>query len=114
MEVRAHKNTVKLTPRKARLVIDLIRGKDAKEALYILKMSTQKAARVAEKVLNQAVANAVNNHKLDVEKLYVKKAFIDEGVTMKRFQPRAHGSADRKLKRTAHVTIIVEEKETKK
>ena len=110
MEVRAVAKTVRLSPRKARLVLDLVRGKDVREAEAILKFTPNFAARVAGKVLKSAVSNAVNNHQLDEEKLYIKKCYADEGITMKRFMPRAKGSASPIMKRTSHVTIIVAER----
>ena len=106
MEVKATAKTVRIAPRKVRLVLDLVRGKDAKEAEAILKH----AAEAVGKVLKSAVANAVNNHQLDESKLYVKACYANEGITMKRFMPRANGNAAQILKRTSHITVVVEER----
>lgn len=110
MEVRAVAKTVRLSPRKARLVLDLVRGKDAAEAAAILKFTPNYAAEVTGKVLKSAVSNAVNNHQLDESKLYIKACYADEGVVLKRFMPRAKGSASPIMKRTCHVTVIVAER----
>ncbi|MGX6979216.1 50S ribosomal protein L22 [Vagococcus elongatus] len=107
---RATANTVRTSPRKARLVIDLIRGKSVAEAISILKYTPNKAATLIEKVLMSAVANAENNYDLDVENLVVSEAFVNEGPTMKRFRPRAKGSASPINKRTSHITVVVTEK----
>ena len=110
MEVKATAKTVRITPRKARLVLDLIRGKNAEEALAILKFTPNHAAEVVSKVLKSAMANATHNNQLDAEKLYVKACFANEGITMKRFRPRAKGQASQILKRTSHITVVVEER----
>ena len=95
---------------KARLVADLIRGKSVNEAMSILKNMNRKSARVIEKVLNSAVANAVNNHSLDKEKLYVKESYVNEGPVMKRMIFDSRGHVGRNDRRTSHVTIVVAEK----
>lgn len=110
MEVKAVAKTVRITARKVRLVVDLIRGKDIKEAIAILRLTPKGASSKVEKVVKSAISNAVNNHKLDQETLFVKQAFVDEGVTMKRYLPRAKGSANSLLKRTSHITIVLDEK----
>ena len=110
MEVRAIAKTVRVPARKARLVLDLVRGKDIREAEAILKFTPNHAAKVAGKVLKSAVSNAVNNHQLSEDRLYIKACYADEGVTLKRFMPRAKGSASPIMKRTSHVTIIVAER----
>jgi len=107
---KATAKTVRVSPRKARLVIDLIRGKQVAEAISILKFTPNKAAGIIEKVLMSAIANAENNFDLDVENLYVSEAFVNEGPTMKRFRPRAKGSASPIMKRTSHITVVVTEK----
>lgn len=107
---RATAKTVRTSPRKARLVIDLIRGKSVAEAISVLKYTPNKAATLIEKVLMSAVANAENNYDLDVENLVVSEAFVNEGPTMKRFRPRAKGSASPINKRTSHITVVVTEK----
>lgn len=110
MDVKSTAKTLRIPPRKARLVLDLIRGKDAKEAAAILKFTPNFAADAVGKVLKSAVANAVNNHQLAEEKLFVKACYADEGVVLKRFMPRAKGSAASIFKRTSHITVIVAEK----
>ena len=107
---KATAKTVRVSPRKSRLVIDLIRGKSVGEAISILKFSPNKAAGIIEKVLMSAIANAENNFDLDVEDLVVSEAFINEGPTMKRFRPRAKGSASPINKRTSHITVVVSER----
>ena len=93
MEVKATARTLRIPPRKARIVIDLIRGKDVAEAAAILKFTPNAAADAIAKVLKSAVANAVNNNEMNEEKLYVKACYANEGITLKRFMPRAKGSA---------------------
>lgn len=110
MEAKAIARTVRIAPRKARLVIDLIRGKKVGEALSILKFTPKAGSIVVEKVLKSAIANAENNHSMDVNSLYVKEAWVSEGPTMKRFLPRAKGSASPINKRTSHITVVVAEK----
>ena len=99
----------KISAQKARLVVNQIRGKSVEEALNILTFSTKKAAGILKKLLNSAVANAENNAGADVDELFVSKIFVDEGTTMKRIRPRAKGRADRILKRSCHITIVVGE-----
>lgn len=110
MEVKAVAKTVRISATKVRLVLDQVRGKDVREAEAILKFTPNQAAGVAGKVLKSAISNAVNNHQLDEEKLYIKACYADEGITMKRFMPRAKGAASPIMKRTSHVTIIVAER----
>ena len=107
---KATAKTVRVSSRKSRLVIDLIRGKSVAEAIAILKFTPNKAAGIIEKVLMSAIANAENNFDLDVENLIVSEAFVNEGPTMKRFRPRAKGSASPINKRTSHITVVVSEK----
>jgi large subunit ribosomal protein L22 len=107
---KATAKTVRTSPRKARLVIDLIRGKNVADAIAILKFTPNKSAAIIEKVLMSAIANAENNYDLDREDLYVSEAFVNEGPTMKRFRPRAKGSASPINKRTSHITVVVTEK----
>ncbi len=99
---------VRVTPMKARRVLDLIRGKDVDEALDILRFAPQSASEPVYKVLASAVANATNNLGVDRRTLVVNTAFADEGPTLKRFQPRAQGRAFRIRKRTSHITVVVE------
>ena len=110
MEVKAIAKTVRIAPRKVRLVLDLVRGKDVEEAFAILKFTPNHAASDVSKVLKSAVANATNNHELNKEKLYIKACYANEGVTMKRFMPRAKGNAAEILKRTSHITVVVAER----
>ena len=90
--------------------MDLIRGKNVAEAFAILKFTPKVGADVIEKVLKSAVANAENNFDMNVDKLYVSSAYVDQGPTLKRIHPRSRGQAFRILKRTAHVTVVVEER----
>ena len=107
MEAKAIAKTVRIAPRKARLVIDLIRNKDVKEALDILENLNKEGARIIKKVLVSATANAENNLGLDKNKLYLKEAFVDEGATMKRARMGSRGHVDPIKKRTSHITIVV-------
>lgn len=111
MEAKAIAKTVRIAPRKARLVIDLIRGKNIKEAQAILMFTPRAASPIILKVLNSAVANATNNLNLNVDNLYVKEAFVNEGVRMKRMMPRAKGSGDIIQKKTSHIAVVVAERE---
>ena len=99
---------VRVTPMKARRIIDLIRGKRAQESLAMLKFAPQAASEPVAKVLASAIANAENNFSLDPETLVISRAYVDEGPTIKRFRPRAQGRAYRIRKRTSHITIEVE------
>jgi len=109
-DVKATAKTVRVTTRKAKLVLDLIRGKDVKEAMGILTFLPNKAARITKKVVKSACANATHNFQMDEEKLYVKACYADEGITLKRFMPRAKGSASPIMKRTSHITVVVNER----
>lgn len=111
MEAKAVSRFVRVSPRKARIVIDLIRGKSVMDAREILKFTNRGIAETVEKTLNSAVANAEHNHHVRAESLVVKTAFADEGPTLKRIRPRAKGSASRIRKRTSHITIIVATRE---
>lgn len=105
---RATAKHVRVTPMKARRVVDLVRGKSVAEALDILKFAPQSASEPVAKVVASAAANAENNLGLDPRTLVISRAFVDEGTTLKRFQPRAQGRAFRIRKRTSHITVIVE------
>jgi len=107
MEAKAVLRFVRVAPRKARLVVDLIRGKNANEALTILKFTPRHAAKVIEKVLKSAVANAAQKEMGDVDALWVSKVTVDGGPTMKRIQPRAMGRANTIRKRTSHITLVL-------
>ena len=114
MESKAVAKYIRISARKARLVVDTIRGRDLDEAQQILDFSDRAAARVVAKVLRSAAANAENNNGLSPEGLYVSKVFVDEGPTLKRFRPRAMGRATRINKRTCHITVILDEREPEK
>ena len=109
-QASATARTVRVTTRKAKLVLDLIRGKDLKEAMGILKFTPNKAARITYKVVKSAVANATHNFQMDESKLYVKECYANEGITLKRYMPRAKGSASPIMKRTSHITVVVAER----
>jgi large subunit ribosomal protein L22 len=110
MQAKAVARTVRIAPRKARLVVDLIRGKQVGEAVAILKLTPKAASPIVEKVLKSAMANAEHNYEMDVNNLLVAQAFVDEGPTLKRFRPRAMGRASQINKRTSHITIVLSEK----
>lgn len=107
MEAIAKLRNIRLTPRKARLVADLVRGKNVETALNVLAFTNKKAASLIEKTVRSAAANAVNNNNMDEDKLYVSEIWIDEGKHLKRIKPRAMGRADRILKRMSHITVVV-------
>ncbi|EEX38170.1 50S ribosomal protein L22 [Vibrio metschnikovii] len=107
MEAFAKHNFARISPQKARLVADQIRGKSVDQALETLTFSNKKAAELIKKVLESAIANAEHNEGADIDDLRVAKIFVDEGPTMKRIMPRAKGRADRILKRSSHITIVV-------
>ena len=109
--VRAQARYVRCAPRKARLVVDHIRGKSVDDARAILATTPRAAARDVLKLLDSAIANAENNHELVADELKIQKVFVDEGPTLKRFQPRAQGRATRIRKRTSHMTILLTTKE---
>jgi len=110
MEVRARLRFARLGPRKARLVADLIRGKRSEEALNILSFTKKAAAKIILKLLKSAVANATQKKNIDVDRLFIKKITVDQGPTMKRFQPRALGRATMIRKRMSHITIVLDER----
>ncbi|MBU6244551.1 MAG: 50S ribosomal protein L22 [Actinomycetales bacterium] len=107
MEARAQARYVRVTPMKARRVIDLIRGMSATDAQAVLTFAPQAASEPVGKVLASAIANATNNHAMDARSLVVSEAFVDEGPTMKRIRPRAQGRAYRIRKRSSHITVVV-------
>lgn len=114
MEARALKKYIRSSPRKMRLIIDLIRGKSVEEAMGILKYSTKKAARDAEMVLKSAIANLKNveeDYYPEEGKVFVKEAFVNQGPTIKRISPAPMGRAYRIRKRTNHLTIVVKTKD---
>jgi large subunit ribosomal protein L22 len=109
MEIKAKARYIKVSPRKTRNVADNIRSRPVEDALNILKFTPKKPARELYKVLYAAVSNAENTSSLDVDSLFVKAVKIDEGPTMKRIRPRAMGRATRILKRTSHITLVLDE-----
>ena len=111
MEAKATAKYVRVSPRKARIVIDQIRGLDVVRAREVLAFTDRAVAEVVEKVLNSAVANAENNHHMRGNNLVVKACYADEGPTLKRIRPRAKGSASRIRKRTSHITVTVAPRE---
>jgi len=110
VEAKAVTRFVRLSPNKARLVADLVRGKSAVQALDILQFTNKKAAKVIKKTLSSAIANATNNFDMDEEKLYVSTIMINQGPVLKRINPRAMGRADIIRKPTAHIIVAVSEK----
>ena len=111
MEARAHLSHARITPRKVKIVCDLIRGKDTKTAVAILMNTPNAAAELLLKLVNSAVANAENNHSMDPDNLYIFETFANPGPTLKRGMARARGGYARILKRTSHITVVVKEKE---
>ena len=111
MEAKAYLNHVRVTPRKVKIVCDLIRGKDAKYAMAVLKHTPKSASEPLVKLLKSAMANAENNFSMDPDKLVVAEVFATPGPVMKRIHPRAQGRAFRVLKRTSHITMVLKEKE---
>ena len=110
MEAKAHLKYARISPRKVKIVLDLIRGKDVAQAIAILKNTPKSASEYLTKLLRSAVANAENNFNMDASKLYVSECFVCPGPILKRIMPRAQGRAFRILKRTSHVTITVKER----
>ena len=110
MQAKAVARTVRIAPRKVRLVVDLIRGKQIGEAVAILNHTPKAASIVVEKLLKSAAANAEHNYEMDLNNLFVSEVFVDEGPTLKRFRPRAMGRASAINKRTSHITLVVSDK----
>ena len=106
---RAVAKYVHVSPRKAQIVVDLIRGKKVDDALAILMYTPKSAAPVVEKLLNSAIANAENNLELDRDSLYVAEVYANQGPTLKRYWARSHGRADMIKKRTSHITIVLDQ-----
>ena len=111
MEARAILRYARISSRKVKIVLDLIRNKPVGVAMGILKNTPKSASEYLEKLLASAIANAVNNHNMDVNKLYVSECFATQGPTLKRVRQRAQGRAFRILKRTSHITLVVKEEE---
>ncbi len=110
METRAMTRFLRVAPRKVRLVVDQIRGKEVESALNILKFTPKRAAGIVTRVLRTAIANAENTQSVDVDRLYVKRVTVDGGGMWKRFMPRAQGRATRIRKRLGHITIVIDER----
>ncbi|WP_069650746.1 50S ribosomal protein L22 [Caloranaerobacter ferrireducens] len=111
MEARAIAKYVRISPRKVQIVANLIRGKNVNEALAILKFTPKKSARLLEKVVKSALANAENNFDMDRDNLYVAEVYANQGPTLKRWRPRAQGRAYPILKRTSHIGVVLKERE---
>jgi large subunit ribosomal protein L22 len=110
MEASAKLKFARLSPQKTRLIVDMVRGKAVQEALNILKFSPQRPADVVAKLVRSAVANAEQKGVSDVDRLFVKAVFVDQGPALKRFMPRAQGRATRIRKPTSHITVVLDEK----
>ena len=110
MEVRAVAKNIRRSPQKVRLIVDPVRGRSVNEALAMLAFMPQAAARDVYKVVKSAASNAANNFDLDVNDLYVHRIYVDEGPTLKRFKARSHGRVAPRLRRSSHITAIVQEK----
>jgi large subunit ribosomal protein L22 len=109
MEAIAKARFVRMGPRKIRLVLDLVRGKRVEEALHILSFTPKVAAKVVRKLIKSALANAENKGDIDVDTLYIKRIYVDQGPALKRFTPRAMGRATMIRRRTSHITVILDE-----
>ena len=110
MEARATLRYLRMAPRKVRLVADLVRGRRVEEAIQILRFTRRRASQPIRKLIESAVANAENNHGLDIDQLWIREIRVDEGPTLKRWRPRARGRASQILKRTSHVSVVLEER----
>lgn len=110
MESKAKLSSARLSPRKTRLVVDMVRGKGIQEALTILRFSPQPSAKLVSKLLSSAVANAEQKGVSDVDQLYVKTIFVDAGPVLKRFLPRAMGRASKIRKPTSHISVVLDER----
>lgn len=109
MEVKASAKNIRISPRKVRLVVDLVRGAKVSDALNQLNFNKKRASEVVEKTIKSAIANAINTYELEEDNLFVKEIRVDEGVTMKRWMPRARGRATPVRKRTSHLKLILAE-----
>ncbi len=108
MEVKAVAKFVRISPQKVRLMMDQVRGKPVEEAINALSFAPQKGAFLLKKVIRSAVANAEQNTHMDVDSLYIKRVYADDGPMAKRFRPRALGRATRILKRSSHLTVVLD------
>jgi large subunit ribosomal protein L22 len=109
MEVRAVAKYIRISPNKVRMLVDTIKGKPVEDGLNILKFMPQKAAGIVEKTIRSAVANADQHEDIDIDSLVIKNVIADQGPSLKRFRARARGRATRILKRTSHITVILED-----
>ncbi|MBF0103701.1 MAG: 50S ribosomal protein L22 [Deltaproteobacteria bacterium] len=111
MEFSSRQRNIRVTPRKLRLLIDLVRGKDVQVAIDQMQFNAKSKSNLVLKMIRSAVNNASQNRGVNVDKLFVKKILVDKGPTMKRFMPRARGGASTILKRTSHLTVILDERQ---
>lgn len=111
MEARAVGKYIRISPQKARLVADVVRGMNVGRAITALRFMPKKGAEILRKVIESALANATQDDQADVDNLYIKKILIDGGPSLKRISPRAQGRATRIIKRTSHITVVLEENE---
>ena len=110
MEVRASAQRVRISPRKARLVVDMVRGKKVTDAIQLMKFVPNRAAEDVEKLLKSVAANAENNLDLDPENLWIKEIYADDAPQLRRFKPKARGRVGKILRRSCHITVIAEER----
>lgn len=110
MEAKAVARFIRISPQKARLVADAVKGQRVESALNVLRFMPKKGARILRKVMESALANASQNEAIDVDTLVVKNIYVDGGPSLKRIRPRAMGRATRIIKRTSHITVVLEEK----
>ena len=111
MESRAYLRNVRISPRKVKIVLDLIRNKPVDYAMAVLKHTPKAACEPLEKLLKSAIANGENNHGMSKDNMYIAECFVTPGPTMKRIQPKDHGKAFRILKRSSHITLVLREKD---
>ena len=109
METNAVAKYVRISPQKIRLIMDQVRGKKVEEAINMLSFAPQRGARILKKLIDSVVANAEQNSDMDVDTLFIKRIYADEGPTLKRFRPRALGRATRIRKRSSHLTVVLDE-----
>jgi len=109
MEAKARSQSIRISAQKFRLVADQVRGKNVDDALTLLRFMPKKGARILKKLIEAALSNATQNEAIDVDTLFIKKVTVDEGPTMKRFRPMPMGRAGRILKRSSHVTVVLDE-----
>ena len=110
MEAKAKLRFCRVAPRKARIIADMIRGRNVEEAISLLEFTPKKSAQIVRKVLHSAIANAEDTGEVDVDRLFVKRITVDQGPTLKRYRPRAQGRAFRINKKTSHIVLVVDER----